>query len=207
MPVINYDAKEITCKIVYYGPALSGKTTNLEWIYQRVAPDHRGELLAVATEQDRTLFFDFLPINVGIVSGFRTRFSLYTVPGQVKYESTRQVVLRGADGVVFVADSHEDKLTENVGAMTLLHRHLGEQGLDARTMPLVLQYNKQDLPPSQLLPPNELNRYVNHNGAPWVTSSAKYGAGVAVTLNAITSAVLRTLTGVGEVNGSAVHVA
>jgi signal recognition particle receptor subunit beta len=147
VPVVNYAAREITCKIVYYGPGRSGKTSNLQYIHRRAPMDRRGEMMSLATHGDRTLFFDFLPLDLGTLSGFTTRFQLYTVPGQVYYRSTRRLVLQGADGVVFVADSQRRQLEENVESYRDLHEALAEQGVDARELPMVLQYNKQDLPP------------------------------------------------------------
>ena len=146
MSLVNYATREITCKIVYYGPGRSGKTTNLHYIYGQVPEDRKGKMVSLATQTDRTLFFDFLPLDLGQISGFTTKFQLYTVPGQVYYQTTRKLVLQGADGVVFVADSQKRQLEENVESLQDLHHNLAEQGVDARTVPLVLQYNKQDLP-------------------------------------------------------------
>ncbi|MCC7001724.1 MAG: GTPase domain-containing protein, partial [Gemmatimonadaceae bacterium] len=152
MSLVNYATREITCKIVYYGPGRSGKTTNLHYIYGQVPGDRKGQMVSLATQTDRTLFFDFLPIDLGSISGFTTRFQLYTVPGQVYYQTTRKLVLQGADGVVFVADSQARQLDENIESMQDLHANLAEQGIDARTVPLVIQYNKQDLPPEMITP-------------------------------------------------------
>ena len=146
MPMINYSAREINCKVVYYGPALCGKTTNLEVIHRRVAPEGRGTLMSLATETDRTLFFDFLPVELGAVRGFSTRFHLYTVPGQVQYDASRRLILKGVDGVVFVADSAPDRLEANVESLANLYDNLQRHGIDPLTIPLVLQYNKRDLP-------------------------------------------------------------
>src|ERR671917_2530165 len=146
MSLVNFTAREITCKIVYYGPGRSGKTTNLQYVYGRVPEARRGRMVSLATQTDRTLFFDFLPLDLGAISGFSTRFQLYTVPGQVYYSATRRLVLQGADGVVFVADSQARQLDENVESLQDLHANLSEQGIDPRQMPLVVQYNKQDLP-------------------------------------------------------------
>src|SRR5215831_21212739 len=153
MSLVNFTTREITCKIVYYGPGRSGKTTNLHYIYGRVPEARRGRMVSLATQTDRTLFFDFLPIDLGSISGFTTRFQLYTVPGQVYYNATRRLVLQGADGVVFVADSQARQLQENIESFQDLHDNLAEQGLDARRMPLVIQYNKQDLPHDLILTP------------------------------------------------------
>src|SRR4026208_1366224 len=146
MSVVNYGTREITCKIVYYGPGRSGKTTNLQNIYSQLPEERKGKMVSLATETDRTLFFDFLPLDLGTISGFTTRLHLYTVPGQVYYATTRKLVLQGADGVVFVADSQRRPTEENVESMQDLHANLAEQGVDARNVPLVIQYNKQDLP-------------------------------------------------------------
>ncbi|MEX1050723.1 MAG: Rab family GTPase, partial [Gemmatimonadales bacterium] len=145
MSLVNFTTREITCKIVYYGPGRSGKTTNLQYIYARVPDTRRGRMVSLATHTDRTLFFDFLPIDLGTISGFTTKFQLYTVPGQVYYNATRKLVLQGADGVVFVADSQARQLDENMESLRNLQENLLEQGIDTRTVPLVLQYNKQDL--------------------------------------------------------------
>ena len=151
MSLVNYATREITCKIVYYGPGRSGKTTNLHYIYGQVPDDRKGKMVSLATQTDRTLFFDFLPLDLGTISGFTTKFQLYTVPGQVYYQTTRKLVLQGADGVVFVADSQARQLEENIESFQDLHANLAEQGVDARTVPLVLQYNKQDLPRELIL--------------------------------------------------------
>ncbi len=151
MSLVNYATREITCKIVYYGPGRSGKTTNLHYIYEQVPRDRKGKMVSLATQTDRTLFFDFLPLDLGMISGFTTRFQLYTVPGQVYYHTTRKLVLQGADGVVFVADSQARQLQENVESMQDLHTNPAEHGVDVRTMPLVIQYNKQDLPSDMIL--------------------------------------------------------
>jgi signal recognition particle receptor subunit beta len=146
MSLVNYSTREITCKIVYYGPGRSGKTTNLQYIHSQVPDDRKGRMISLATETDRTLFFDFLPLELGAISGFQTRFQLYTVPGQVYYDATRKLVLQGADGVVFVADSQRMQQDENLESFRNLQVNLLEQGTDPRTIPLVLQYNKRDLP-------------------------------------------------------------
>jgi mutual gliding-motility protein MglA len=146
MSVINYASREINCKIVYYGPGLGGKTTNLEHVYARVAPDTRGKLISLATENERTLFFDFLPVDLGTIRGFKTRFHLYTVPGQVYYNASRKLILKGVDGVVFVADSQVDRQEANIEAMQNLYDNMAEYGYDITRMPFVIQYNKRDLP-------------------------------------------------------------
>jgi mutual gliding-motility protein MglA len=197
--LVNYATREITCKIVYYGPGRSGKTTNLHYIYGQVPQDRKGQMVSLATQTDRTLFFDFLPIDLGTISGFTTRFQLYTVPGQVYYQTTRKLVLQGADGVVFVADSQARQLEENIESMQDLHANLAEQGVDARTMPLVIQYNKQDLPAEMVTPVPELDEALNFRGVPSFPADALHGPGVFETLRAISELVLRRLStgGVG----------
>jgi hypothetical protein len=146
MSMINYASREINCKIVYYGPGLGGKTTNLEHVYQKVSPNTRGKLISLATESERTLFFDFLPVDLGTIRGFKTRFHLYTVPGQVYYNASRKLILKGVDGVVFVADSQMDRMEANQEAMQNLYDNMAEYGYDLTRMPFVVQYNKRDLP-------------------------------------------------------------
>ena len=146
MSMVNYASREINCKIVYYGPGLGGKTTNLEYVYAQVSPTTRGKLISLATENERTLFFDFLPVDLGTIRGFRTRFHLYTVPGQVYYNASRRLILRGVDGVVFVADSQADRAEANVESMQNLYDNLSEHGYDLTKLPFVVQYNKRDLP-------------------------------------------------------------
>ena len=146
MSMINYASREINCKIVYYGPGLGGKTTNLEYVYGKVAPNTRGKLISLATETERTLFFDFLPVDLGTIRGFRTRFHLYTVPGQVYYNASRKLILKGVDGVVFVADSQSDRAEANVESMQNLYDNMAAYGYDLTRMPFVVQYNKRDLP-------------------------------------------------------------
>jgi mutual gliding-motility protein MglA len=187
---VDYTAREITCKIVYYGPGRSGKTTNLQYIYERVPAGQKGSIVSLATQADRTLFFDFLPVDLGAIAGFATRVQLYTVPGQNYYQTTRKLVLQGADGVVFVADSQARQLEENIESLQDLHANLAEQGIDPRTVPLVLQYNKQDLPGSQILDVPTLDDALNFRGAPSVSAAAVQGGGVFDTLRAISSAVL-----------------
>lgn len=193
MSLVNYATREITCKIVYYGPGRSGKTTNLHYIYSQVPSDRKGQMVSLATQTDRTLFFDFLPLDLGTISGFTTRFQLYTVPGQVYYATTRRLVLQGADGVVFVADSQSRQLEENVESLQDLHANLAEHGVDARSVPLVLQYNKRDLPPDLLLPVPALEDALNFRGVPSFEADALHGAGVFETLRAISELVLRRL--------------
>ena len=194
MSLVNYATREITCKIVYYGPGRSGKTTNLHYIYGQVPDDRKGKMVSLATQTDRTLFFDFLPLDLGTISGFTTKFQLYTVPGQVYYETTRKLVLQGADGVVFVADSQSHQLNENVESLQDLHANLAEQGVDARSVPLVLQYNKQDLPRDLILSASDLGDTLNFRSVPEFAADALHGPGVFETLRAISELVLKRLS-------------
>jgi signal recognition particle receptor subunit beta len=194
VPVVNYASREITCKIVYYGPGRSGKTSNLQYIHRRVPMERRGEMMSLATHGDRTLFFDFLPLDLGTISGFTTRFQLYTVPGQVYYRSTRRLVLQGADGVVFVADSQRRQMDENVESLRDLHEALAGHGVSARDVPLVLQYNKQDLPPELVCSPDELDRVLNFRAVPSFAADALGGQGVFETLRRASELVLRRLS-------------
>ncbi|HET7563971.1 MAG TPA: GTPase domain-containing protein [Gemmatimonadaceae bacterium] len=200
MPLVNYSTREITCKIVYYGPGRSGKTSNLHYVYEQVPDDRRGKMVSLATQTDRTLFFDFLPLDLGSISGFTTKFQLYTVPGQVYYHATRKLVLQGADGVVFVADSQARQLDENVESMQDLHANLAEHGIEARAMPMVIQYNKQDLPRDLILDLPTLEDALNFRAVPSFPADALRGAGVFETLRAISELVLQRLS---ASNGSA----
>ena len=193
MSLVNFTAREITCKIVYYGPGRSGKTTNLHYVYERVPETRRGRMVSLATQTDRTLFFDFLPIDLGQISGFSTRFQLYTVPGQVYYNATRRLVLQGADGVVFVGDSQARQLDENIESLQNLQGNLLEHGVDVRAMPLVMQYNKQDLPPELILTPPELDDALNFRSVPSFPADALHGKGVFETLKAVSELVLKKL--------------
>ncbi|HEX6939402.1 MAG TPA: GTPase domain-containing protein [Longimicrobiales bacterium] len=192
MSLVNYSAREITCKIVYYGPGRSGKTTNLQYVHARVPEGRKGQMVSLATETDRTLFFDYLPLDLGSISGFRTRLQLYTVPGQVYYNATRKLVLRGADGVVFVADSQREQLEENLDSLRNLQENLLEEGFDIRELPLILQYNKRDLP--GVLSVEELESALNFRGVPSCTATAVTGEGVFDTLRRISEMVLRSLS-------------
>lgn len=197
MPLVNYTTREITCKIVYYGPGRSGKTTNLEYVHSRVPAERKGKLVSLATERDRTLFFDFLPLELGTVSGFTTRFQLYTVPGQVYYNATRKLVLQGADGIVFVADSQRRQAEENLESFRNLHENLLEERVDVRGVPLVFQWNKRDLP--DVVPVSWLEEHLNFRGNPSFEASAVAGVGVFPTLRGVSELVLRRLAGrVGE---------
>lgn len=193
MSLVNFTTREITCKIVYYGPGRSGKTRNLQYVFERVPQERRGRMISLATQTDRTLFFDFLPLELGQISGFTTRFQLYTVPGQVYYNATRRLVLQGADGVVFVADSQARQLDENLESLQNLQGNLLELGQDIRQLPLVLQYNKQDLPPELILTPGELDDALNFRGVPSFPADALHGAGVFESLKATSELVLRRL--------------
>ena len=203
MSLVNYQTREITCKIVYYGPGRSGKTTNLHYIYGQVPEDRKGKMVSLATQTDRTLFFDFLPLDLGTISGFSTRFQLYTVPGQVYYQTTRKLVLQGADGVVFVADSQARQLEENIESFQDLHQNLSEQSVDPRAIPLVIQYNKQDLPSDLILTTAELADAVNFRGVPDYPADALHGPGVFETLRGISELVLRRLSATGSAAGAA----
>ena len=192
MSLVNYSTREITSKIVYYGPGRSGKTTNLQYIHGQVPEDRRGRMVSLATETDRTLFFDFLPLDLGTISGFQTRFQLYTVPGQVYYDATRKLVLQGADGVVFVADSQRAQRDENVESFRNLQVNLLEQGVDPRTIPIVLQYNKRDLP--DVMGMEEMDDLLNYRDLPRFEAQALGGIGVFDTLKGISELVLRRLS-------------
>lgn len=203
MALLNHAKREVNAKIVYYGPGLCGKTTNIQFVHQKLRPESRGKLLSLATETDRTLFFDFLPVDLGEIKGFKTRFHLYTVPGQVFYNSTRKMVLKGADGVVFVADSQRSMLDANLESLQNLRDNLAEQGQRLENLPLVIQYNKRDLP--DVLPVEELDRVLNPRRVPTFTASALHGEGVVQTLTSISKMVLHKLqqsVGSGESKGA-----
>ncbi len=191
MSLINYSSREINCKIVYYGPGLCGKTTNLQHIYSRVPQDTRGKMISLATEMDRTLFFDFLPLELGQIRGFRTRFHLYTVPGQVYYNASRKLILKGVDGIVFVADSQIDRFEANIESLVNMHDNLAEHGLSSEKVPLVIQYNKRDLPRVVSVP--DLEKELNPKGAPFYEAVALRGTGVFDTLKLACKLVLKTL--------------
>jgi signal recognition particle receptor subunit beta len=191
MAFVNHAAKEIHCKIVYYGPGLGGKTTNLRYIHDRMSGASRGRLISLATETDRTLFFDFLPVDLGTIRGFRARFHLYTVPGQVFYDASRKLILKGADGVVLVADSQAERLDANLESLRNLRVNLSEHGLELRDMPYVLQLNKRDLPSA--LPADELTRQLVAKDEPVVEAVAQQGRGVFDTLRAVVRQVLLDL--------------
>src|SRR5476651_949358 len=191
MTFINYAAREINCKIVYYGPGLCGKTTNLQWIYDKTNPQAKGKLISLATETDRTLFFDFLPLDLGTVRGFKTRFHLYTVPGQVFYDASRKLILKGVDGVIFVADSQMERLEANQESVENLRTNLAEQGYSLEKIPYVVQYNKRDLPNAVSL--EELRPVLNPANVPDYEAVARTGVGVFDTLKAVSKLVLTEL--------------
>ena len=191
MSLINYSSREINCKIVYYGPGLCGKTTNLQHIYSRVPSETRGKMISLATEMDRTLFFDFLPLELGQIRGFRTRFHLYTVPGQVYYNASRKLILKGVDGIVFVADSQIDRFEANIESYMNMLDNLTEQDLTIEKIPFVMQYNKRDLP--RVVPVDDLERELNPRKAPYFEAVALRGTGVFDTLKVACKLVLKTL--------------
>lgn len=191
MPFINFPAREINCKLVYYGPGLGGKTANLQWIYDHTGSNQKGKMVSLATETDRTLFFDFLPLDLGTVRGFRTRFHLYTVPGQVFYEASRRLILKGADGVVFVADSQEERLDANFETIDNLKEHLKDHKLNFETIPYALQLNKRDLPNAMPVP--ELRKQLQLKGEPVIEAVAVQGQGVFDTLKELAKLVLSEL--------------
>ena len=191
MTFINYAAREINCKIVYYGPGLGGKTTNIQFVYDRTAGNAKGKLISLATETDRTLFFDFLPIELGTIRGFRTRFHLYTVPGQVFYDASRKLILKGVDGVVFVADSQEARMDANVESIRNLKENLRENGYDIQKIPYVLQLNKRDLPTA--VPTAELVQALRFRNEPVYEAVAPKGLGVFDTLKSVVKLVLMDL--------------
>jgi hypothetical protein len=188
---INYSSREINCKIVYYGPGLCGKTTNLQYIYQRTNPEAKGKMISLATETERTLFFDFLPLSLGEIRGFKTRFHLYTVPGQVFYDASRKLILKGVDGVGFVADSQIERTEANIESLENLRSNLEEQGYSLDKIPYVVQYNKRDLPNSA--PLDELKKLLNPTNVPDFEAVALKGVGVFETLKAVARLVLTEL--------------
>jgi mutual gliding-motility protein MglA len=191
MSFINYMAREINCKIVYYGPGLCGKTTNLQYIYERTNPEAKGKMISLATETERTLFFDFLPLSLGEIRGFKTRFHLYTVPGQVFYDASRKLILKGVDGVIFVADSQIERLEANQESVDNLRTNLAEQGYSLEKIPYVVQYNKRDLP--NIVALEELRPLINPMTVPDFEAVARTGVGVFDTLKAVSKLVLTEL--------------
>ncbi len=200
MPIVDHATRLITCKLVYYGPGRSGKTTNLTYLHSALPRTQVGELTSLATRRDRTLFFDYLPVDLGTVGAYHVRFQLYTVPGQPYYRAIRQLVLRGADGIAFVADSQRHRWDDNVDSLQDLHANLAEHGVDARDLPIVMQYNKQDLPVSLAASMTELSVALNFRGVPEFAGDALHGSGVFDTLRALGMRVLKRL---GADDGSA----
>ncbi len=193
MSFVNYVTKEVNCKIVYYGPGLGGKTTNIQYIYQKTSGDNRGNMIQLNTENERTLFFDFLPLELGEIRGFKTRFHLYTVPGQVFYEASRKLILRGVDGIIFVADSQVEKMESNLESLKSLEKNLTELGYELDKMPIVMQWNKRDLP--NVVSLKDLSRSLNKWNAPEYECEAVLGKGVFDTLKMISKLVLMNLRG------------
>jgi hypothetical protein len=191
MSFINYMAREINCKLVYYGPGLCGKTTNLQYIFERTNPEHKGKMISLATETERTLFFDFLPLSLGEIRGFKTRFHLYTVPGQVFYDASRKLILKGVDGVIFVADSQVERMEANEESLDNLRTNLAEQGYVLERLPFVIQYNKRDLP--NVASSDELRQLLNKGNVPDFDAVARTGIGVFDTLKAVAKLVLTEL--------------
>ena len=191
MTFINYASREINCKIVYYGPGLCGKTTNIQWIYEQANPEKRGKLVSLATETDRTLFFDFLPLDMGTIKGFKVRFHLYTVPGQVFYDASRKLILRGCDGIIFVADSQRARMEANIESIANLATNLRENGFDLRTIPYVLQLNKRDMPSAVAV--DEMERLLRFRNEPMIEAVANKGTGVIDTLKASARQILMEL--------------
>ena len=193
MSYFNHNAKEIHCKIVYYGPSLGGKTTNLQWIYQNTAQDQESKQIAIHTDVERTIFFDFLPLNIGEIRGYKTRFHLYSVPGQVIYDASRRLIMKGLDGVVFVADSQQERMEENLEALRNLESNLSLQGYDIREIPLVIQYNKRDLTNASTLKDLRLN--LNLYNSPDFESVASEGKGVMDSFKTISKSIIHVLKG------------
>lgn len=193
MSFVNYHTKEINCKIVYYGPGLGGKTTNIQYIYQKTSSQNKGQMITLNTENERTLFFDFLPLDLGEIRGFKTRFHLYTVPGQVFYEASRKLILRGVDGLVFVADSQVERMEANIESYQGLERNLAEQGYDVSKVPMVMQWNKRDLP--NIVPVEDLQYQLNKRKFPAFEAVATSGQGVFETLKMVSKSVLLNIKG------------
>jgi mutual gliding-motility protein MglA len=191
MSLFNHNAKEIHCKIVYYGPSLGGKTTNIQWMYQSLAQDQKSKLMALNTEIERTLLFDFLPLEIGEIRGFKTRFHVYSVPGQIVYDATRKLILQGIDGVIFVADSQADRMDENLQALENLEKNLHQQGYNIKEIPLLLQYNKRDLPSA--LPLAQLRKQLNRFNALEVEACAFEGKGVLESFKLISKSIIQVL--------------
>ena len=191
MSFINYSAREINCKIVYYGPGLCGKTTNLNIIYKKTRPESKGKMISLATETERTLFFDFLPLSLGDIKGFKTRFHLYTVPGQIFYDASRKLILKGVDGIVFVADSQVERMDANIESLENMKLNLEEHGFDINKLPYVIQYNKRDM--DDVVSVEELQKVLNPTNVPEFEAVATDGTGVFETLKAVVKLVLAEL--------------
>lgn len=193
MSFINHEAKEIHCKIVYYGPSLSGKTTNIQWVYNQTSQEDKSEMVELATDVERTLFFDFLPLNLGEIQGFKTRFHLYTVPGQVVYDASRKLILKGLDGLVFVADSQKTRMEENIQSLKNLEKNLSFQGYDLQDIPFAFQYNKRDLSDIESL--STLRSELNTYNAPDFEGEAPCGKGVFESLRSVSKTIIKLLKG------------
>ena len=193
MSFVNYHTKEVNCKIVYYGPGLGGKTTNIQYVYQKTSGDNRGKMITLNTENERTLFFDFLPLDLGEIRGFKTRFHLYTVPGQVFYEASRKLILRGVDGIVFVADSQVERMEANLESLDGLEKNLVEQGYELDKLPIVMQWNKRDLP--NVVSTQDMEKALNRWDVPAFEAVATNGAGVFESLKMVSKLVLMNLKG------------
>lgn len=191
MSFVNYHSKEVNCKIVYYGPGLGGKTTNIQYVYKKTSGDTKGQMVSLNTDNERTIFFDFLPLDLGEIRGFKTRFHLYTVPGQVFYESSRKLILRGVDGVIFVADSQVERMEDNIASFESLQSNLEDHGYDLETLPLVMQWNKRDL--KNIVSTDEMNSILNKYDSPNFESCATSGEGVFETLKMTSKLVLMNL--------------
>lgn len=202
MPIVDHATRLITCKLVYYGPGRSGKTTNLTYLHSALPTGQVGTLTSLATRRDRTLFFDYLPVDLGTVGAYHVRFQLYTVPGQPYYKAIRQLVLQGADGIAFVADSQRHRWDENIESLQDMHANLAEHGVDARALPIVMQYNKQDLPPSLVASVEELSGALNFRSVPEFGADATQGVGVFDTLRALGTSVMKRL---GAEDGARAH--
>jgi len=193
MSLFNYNAKEIHCKIVYYGPSLGGKTTNIQWMYQSLASDQKSKLNVLNTEIERTLLFDFLPLDVGEIRGFKIRFHLYCVPGQIVYDAIRKLVLQGIDGVIFVADSQADRMSENLQSLENLEKNLKQQGYNIKDIPIVMQYNKRDLP--NALSVSELRKHLNRYNSKEIEACAVEGKGVLESFKSVSKSIIQVLKG------------
>ncbi len=193
MSFINYNAKEIHCKVVYYGPSLGGKTTNMQWIYAQTNPEMKSDLEKSDTQTERTLFFDFLPIQMGEIQGFKTRLHLYTVPGQVVYDASRKLILKGLDGIIFVADSQKERMEENIDSIKNLKINLDQQGYNIQEIPLIIQYNKRDLPNAANL--GDLRKALNLYNAPEFEAKANQGVGVLESLKTVSKSIITVLKG------------